>query len=66
VVPLIAEVTAPSPRVTWDATCGEIERYRDAATELTSGDEACDGWLIAVGRDASLGVAWQVVRLIVE
>jgi hypothetical protein len=66
VVPLAADVSVADPRVTWYATCGEIERYRDAVTELDTGDEPCAGWVIAVGRDEVLGVGWDLIRIAVE
>ena len=51
--------------VSWFATVGEIELYRRNPTELTAPEDPSSGWLIAVVRDGSGGVTWQVVSLVV-
>ncbi|HWM87296.1 MAG TPA: hypothetical protein VNO33_15700, partial [Kofleriaceae bacterium] len=53
-------------QLSWFATVGEIELYRRNPTELAAPEDASDGWLIAVVRDRTGGVAWQIVSLVVD
>ena len=44
--------------VTWHATCGEVDDYRQPTALLSPGEDACDGVLYAVYRDGRGGTAW--------
>lgn len=52
--------------VAWYTTIGIIERYQSNPADFMAGDEPGTGWLIAVVRDGSGGIAWEVIEVTVE